>query len=400
MIIRDFLRDATYSLGGPGLTLAMPIETVGDLAPVMANPDNHIAALCVDLPFLLPIDNGRYDVLLSDRPVLMFHERRERGSEEFSTLDTTQLPYFSHLQIQMRPFVDYATGPPLGNGGSFAQRYKSYNIVIEVLEKLDEFLRIDTRLRAFEGGPLRLSYRIGYFLREEPPIQVAESIYLTSEPVRIQSPESGPYIDSEALRAYLSQRVKIAAFAKQVIEPELARRTFRQRVFLALHDFCFYCRQHPRAIGNLEEEQIRDLFLVVVKCLFEGGEGETFHFDGKLDYKIINPDNKYEFVTGELKWWRGPASAVELYHQGVRKHATGQEAEIHLVMLNLNKDVRIMAEEYRKSIEAEPETKAEVLLHSQLPPGSRERFLSTIVEIRGHSVPLIAAVADLWHERL
>jgi hypothetical protein len=399
MIVKDLLRNETYSVGSPGVIVGLPVFTKGDLASVLANPGDYIAALSVDLPFYLPIEDGSYDVVLSERPVTVFHITRERGAEEFSTLDTTELPYFSHLQIQMRPFVDNLLAAPRPIADEDLPPLKSYSLILEVLEKLDGFLRINSKVRLLNGAPPKLSYRIGYFRQGEPIAQVAESVYVTSGTVRILSPDSGLTVDNAALRAYLSQSVRIETFARQEIAQGLKDRTFKEQIFIALHDFCYYCRQHARAVAQLGEEQIRDLFLVVVKCLFGGGEGEVFHFDGKLDYKIINPNNKYEFVTGELKWWSGPASAQEIYHQGVRKHATGQETEIHLVMLNANKDIRMMAEEYWKSVEAEPETRVEAKFAPGVPAGSRERFAGFMVEIRGESIPLIAAVADMYHER-
>lgn len=384
------------------MIVAMPVFTSGDLTTVLADPDNYIAALNVDLPFYLPIEDEPYDVMLSDRPVKIFHEKRVRGREEFSTLDTTELPFFSHIQIQMRPFADYPVDALRPNGianESFPQRLKSYSLILEVLEKLDGFLRINTTVRLLEGKPPKFSYRIGYFLAREPPTQVAESVYVTSDPVCIRGPESGLAVNNAALRAYLSQSVRIENFAKREIAPAFADRNFKEQILITLHDFCYYCRQHARAVAQLGEEQIRDLFLVVVKSLFGGGEGEVFHFDGKLDYKIINPRDKYEFITGELKWWNGPASAEKLYHQGVRKHATGQEAEIHLIMLNSNKDIRTMAEDYWACIKAEPETKAGSRFNLDLPEKSKERFAGFVVEVRSEHIPLIAAVADLYYER-
>jgi hypothetical protein len=400
MIVKDRLRNETYSVGSPGVAVSTPVFTVGDRDLVLANPDDYIAALSVDLPFYLPIEEGSYDVMLSDRPVKMFHKICKRGAEEFSTLDTTELPYFSNLQIQMQPFADDLVAASHSiSGEDLPQRRKSYCLILEVLEKLDGFLRINSKIRLPQEVLPKLSYRIGYFRRGAPRTQVAESVYVTSGTVRVFGPDSGLAIDNSALRTYLSQSVRVEAFAKQKIASSLTGKTFKEQIIIALHDFCYYCRQHARALAQLGEEQIRDLFLVVVKCLFGGGEGEVFHYDGKLDYKIINPINKYEFVTGEFKRWSGPASAADLYHQGVRKHATGQEAEIHLIMLNSNKDIRTMAEEYWRSVAAEPDTKAESRFALGLPAGSKERFAGFVVEIRGESVPLITVVADMYHER-
>ena len=44
-------------------------------------------------------------------------------------------------------------------------------------------------------------------------------------------------------------------------------------------------------------------------------EAEVYNYDGKLDFKITNPDNKYEIVSGEYKIWRGKLSFDECYKQ-------------------------------------------------------------------------------------
>ena len=75
-----------------------------------------------------------------------------------------------------------------------------------------------------------------------------------------------------------------------------------------MHDFAFYGRQHPEALGKLVEQEMRDLFVVLLKTMFRGAEGEAFNFNGKSDIKVTNPENAYEFGIIEFKKWRGTES--------------------------------------------------------------------------------------------
>src|SRR5258708_9564054 len=152
-----------------------------------------------------------------------------------------------------------------------------------------------------------------------------------------------------------SEVVRIREYAENRVLPDSRGKPFGEKIFGIVHDFCFYCRQHPAAIRSLKEEHIRDIFLVIVKAVFSTGEGEAFHYDGKLDFKIINPDNKYEFCTGEFKWWHGPESANEVFHQAVRKHANGQELAIFAIILSSAKSGRSIFEKSISVFDSERE---------------------------------------------
>jgi hypothetical protein len=192
---------------------------------------------------------------------------------------------------------------------------------------------------------------------------------------------------------------RIAAFGRSDIAPAIHAKPFEEQVGRVVHDFCFYCRQHPAALAALGENQVRDLFLVLVKCLFGPAAGEAYRFDGKLDFELINPGNRYEIVTGEFKKWSGRDSARRVYHQALRKHATGQEHAVFVIFLSDRRNAASVLSAAISELLAQPEGKSSTF-EIVTPAGSSEHMTRCVVMIRETPVPLTLAVANLFHERL
>ena len=190
----------------------------------------------------------------------------------------------------------------------------------------------------------------------------------------------------------------IEVYAREIITPKIANKTFENGVYLLLHDFCFYCRERPKALYQFEESNIRDLFLVAAKTALRTGEAEAYHYDGKLDFKLINPGNRYEIMTGEFKWWRGVGSAIDVFHQAIRKHTTGQEQAIFTIMISKAKDSRKIFSKILAVYKSQPETK----LHSYMPivpAGSKELFGMFKVQVRNSTINLYLGLIDLFYEQ-
>jgi len=398
MIIRDNVHGIEHRFASPGVAVANPRKTMGNIREVVERPDEYIALLNVDLPFYLPLGDDKFEIAADNQKLLVIHRTKKRGQEEFSTLNTSSLPYFSHFQLQITPFIDEEVKPPFKVGeGDLPIVWKSYSLIYDVLCKFEEYLKINTSIRILDAIP-RLSYRILYIRKGVlPPSSIAEVIYFASGTIRIRGPETGLSIDNEALRQFLTESIHLQPYADTHIAPTITDKPFAAKMFGALHDFCFYCRQHPKALNAVAEEQIRDLYLIVLKSVFSGAEGEAFHFDGKLDFKVVNPSNKYDIITGEFKWWEGESSARETYHQAIRKHATGQESEIYIVILNRNKDAKAVFDKLKSTISSEPEYVSGSMSPRQLPEGSREHFAECKVNVKGTEVPLTLGIADLYY---
>lgn len=186
---------------------------------------------------------------------------------------------------------------------------------------------------------------------------------------------------------------------KTEVLPLSRDKEFIEKIYILVHDFCFYCKERPQALNRMSEENIRDLFLLAVKISIGTGESEAFHYDGKLDFKIVNPNNKYEIVTGEFKWWHGESSAIEVFNQAVRKHASGQEAIIYAIILNKTRDAGSVYDKIRNIFEKKEEIIPSTFI-SHVPIGSKELFGQYNLNIRGKITSICFAVADLYYKRI
>ena len=193
-------------------------------------------------------------------------------------------------------------------------------------------------------------------------------------------------------------RIKLEHFINNTILPHIKGKTFSEKVFTAIHDFCFYCRQDPESINILNEERIRGIFLIIIKSIFSSAEAESYHYNGKSDFKIINPDNPYEIITGEFKWWTGKKSGEEALHQAIRKHATGQEKDIYTVILSRNKESLPVFTKLKEIYQNAKEVNLDSF-SSTAPIGSKEKCCSFIANIRGDNIPLHLCLADLYFKR-
>jgi hypothetical protein len=369
---------------------------------VKADLADFLFVLDVDLPFLMPIKDDSYVVNILSQDYVVWHKTKGRGEEAFSTLHADFLPYFSSLQVQGPAFIDsIETGDhDPGSPDALDAPYHSFNIIRAILDRLNSFLVDSGQPAIFDEVP-HLSYTIRYFEKGPGATQpIAQSTYPYSGAIRAKGPEQGAQVDREKLRAFLSQSVKIQAYARDASVPELAGETFLKRVFLALHMFGFYCRQHAKALAPLQEPELRDLYLILVKCLFPAAEGEVFHYDGKLDFKITNPENRFEYVTGEFKRWRGEESFREVFQQIARKHCTGQEAELYVVVISDLKDCTSLPGKISEALAGEQEFVPGSLHKCTPPAGSKELLMECTVRVRGNELPLRVNVIDVFYEKV
>lgn len=392
--IKDFTgrQIITHSLGSPG---AGKIENFcfieGDDDEVENNPENYILVLNVDIPDCLPLeDNEPFPIIHDGKHYTMFHRSKKRGEESYSTLDSNKTPHFSSLQIQGEPFNS--------KNKCFSINKVSHSLFIDILNKINS-LR-DEKDQLIIDDNLHLSYHLLYYPKKNFPNcnPVAKTTMLYSGIVNIKSRDFSSNIDKNVLKKVLSEKIRIESFSINKTVPQIKGKTFLEKVFICTHDFAFYCSQHPSSLQQLEEEHLRDLFLILAKAIFTNAEGEPFHYDGKLDYKITNNRNKYEFITGEFKWWNGEQSIKDAFHQAIRKHSTGQETEIFILILNNNKDILKVYEKIILSIQAEIEF-IEKYSEKITPPNSKQLFDRYLIEVKGHKIILTVGVINCYFKK-
>ncbi len=394
ILIRDFTHPQAppFSIGSPGLPLYDSFVTRGNLKELERHPEKYIQIINIDIPAVLPLEEMEpIPLLFEGHRFLLIHKVKRRGEEFYSTIDSNTLPYFSTLQFQGEIYPGYLQLTLTSD-----RHHKSYYLIVDTLHKINSLLDAADRLRL--GDDLRFSYHILYTPKDNFPncTPIAKATFPYVGLCDIKSPKTVKTVDTSTVKGVLSQKLIITEFSKSTVAPKTLGKEFGEKVFILTHDFSFYCSQHPEAIQKLKEEHVRDLFLVLAKAVFGNAEGEPFHFDGKLDYKIANVDNKYEFVTGEFKWWTGGVSFKKAFHQAVRKHASGQESCIYILMLSRNQNAQAVYEEILTLVKSEPEY-AEANPESIVPHKSEQLFSEVQVSHRGRAKRLIVGLIDCYH---
>jgi hypothetical protein len=91
-----------------------------------------------------------------------------------------------------------------------------------------------------------------------------------------------------------------------VSEPSLEMARYEE-ILATLNSMVTAMERSPSTFSHMDEEQLRDFFLVQLNALYEGrATGETFNFEGKTD--ILIRDNEKNIFIAECKFWKGPAS--------------------------------------------------------------------------------------------
>jgi hypothetical protein len=90
--------------------------------------------------------------------------------------------------------------------------------------------------------------------------------------------------------------------------------------------------QSPRTFARMDEEDIRNNFLVQLNGQFQGNAtGETFSAAGKTDI-LIKVEGRNVF-TAECKFWDGPKSAVDALDQ-LLSYATWRDSKLALFIFS------------------------------------------------------------------
>ena len=385
----------SFLIGAPGATVSNSYLAQGDMDLVRKDISKYKFVLNFDIPVLLPLDDeGRYIINFENDDYVFFHKIKKRGEENYSTLDTKVIPYFSSIQIQGRAFVDFNPKDGMPELPLKSNRLINY-ILGKIIEFLDGQMNID-----LDKSPI-LSYHIIYFEINDHYFSngIAKVTFPYNKEILIKSPDTIEKVEHKELQIFLIQKFKLNEFSATKILPHLTGKSFEEKVFLSAHDFCYYSKQHPEALSKLHEEELRDLYLVVLKNIFTNAEGEAFNYDGKLDFKIINKDNKYEFISGEFKKWRGDDSFIDAFKQIARKHNSGQEKALYILMINENKDIKHVRTRISDLIRLEPEFLSGPN-DIDLPKGSFEIFDKYKVTIKGRNIDLIIGLINLYFEKV
>jgi hypothetical protein len=159
-------------------------------------------------------------------------------------------------------------------------------------------------------------------------------------------------------------------------EPVLDENEY-QHILGILGNMSLVIERNPSSFASLDEESIRDHFLLQLNGHYEGGAtGETFNASGKTDI-LIREDNKNVFIA-ECKFWHGQKLFGEAVGQ-LLGYLTWRDSKCALLIFNRTKDsnaVRIKMHElmeslpeHRKTIFHKPDGASRYILVKEAEPG-------------------------------
>ena len=152
-------------------------------------------------------------------------------------------------------------------------------------------------------------------------------------------------------------------------EPVLEEKEY-QHILEILRSMSLVIERNPSSFSSLDEESIRDHFLLQLNGHYEGGAtGETFNASGKTDI-LIREDNKNVFIA-ECKFWRGPKGFSEAVAQ-LLGYLTWRDSKCALLIFNRTKDSNAVRVKMHEAMESLPEHRKTV---SHLPEGEPRYIL-------------------------
>ncbi len=137
-------------------------------------------------------------------------------------------------------------------------------------------------------------------------------------------------------------------------EPELSDAQYND-ILEVIDNLSISIERNPSTFVHLEEQQIRDLILVSLNGLYEGGAtGETFNAQGKTDI-LIRADGRNVFIA-ECKFWSGP-KAMHAAIEQILGYLTWRDTKAALVIFSKNADFTNVLNRIEKTIPQHPNFK-------------------------------------------
>jgi hypothetical protein len=151
-----------------------------------------------------------------------------------------------------------------------------------------------------------------------------------------------------------------AAAGKYEPEPFLDQKEY-EHILEVLRSMSLVMERSPGAFATLDEEAIRNHFLIQLNGHYEGSAtGETFNAAGKTDI-LIRADNKNVFIA-ECKFWRGPKAFNESIDQ-LLGYLTWRDSKCALLVFNTTKDSGAVRQKMHEVMQSRPEHK-KTLFHA------------------------------------
>lgn len=156
------------------------------------------------------------------------------------------------------------------------------------------------------------------------------------------------------VRRKVRPKPPVASAKPFVPEPALDKAEY-EHILQVIRSMTSVLERSPKAFENMQEEELRDHFLVQLNGHYEGqATGETFNYEGKTDI-LIRSGNRNIFI-GECKFWRGPKG----FHQTINQlldYATWRDTKTAIIVFNRRRNFSTVLEGLAKSLPTHPNVK-------------------------------------------
>ena len=139
---------------------------------------------------------------------------------------------------------------------------------------------------------------------------------------------------------------------KYSAEPVLSDDEY-EYILRILQSMSLVIERNPNNFASLDEETIRDHFLIQLNGHYEGGAtGETFNASGKTDI-LIRYDDRNVFIA-ECKFWKGQKSYMDAIDQ-LLGYLSWRDSKCALLIFNKTKDSTAVREKMHEVMSSRPE---------------------------------------------
>jgi hypothetical protein len=178
--------------------------------------------------------------------------------------------------------------------------------------------------------------------------------------IPIKKKDTEPTFTIPAKRREQPAKRPSVAVGKYESEPILDEKEY-QHILEILRSMSLVIERNPLSFASLDEEAIRDHFLIQLNGHYEGSAtGETFNASGKTDI-LIRVENKNVFIA-ECKFWRGSKAFDEAIDQ-LLGYLTWRDSKCALLVFNRTKNSTVVREKMHQVFQARREHRKIVFHH-------------------------------------
>ena len=142
--------------------------------------------------------------------------------------------------------------------------------------------------------------------------------------------------------------------------PKVSANSFAPEPTLSIEDYedilevifnmTLVMERSPKTFSKLNEEEIRNHFLMFLNAYYEGqATGETFNYGGKTDI-LIRVKNKNAFIA-ECKFWKGEKKLVETIDQ-LLGYTSWRDTKTAILLFNRNQNFTSVLEKIEPTVKS------------------------------------------------